>query len=366
MTVDGAGSTWNTGYNGLYVGYSGSGNLSITHGGAVGSSSSVHRLQYRFVGHGHRRRRRLDLDQCGDLYVGYSGAGTLNITNGGSVSVAGATYVAPDTGSTGAINFGASGGTLTTRSLYASPTQLTGTGTINACGLVSDVNLVFDSTHGLSQTVPGFGSIAVNLDMSNSSNDGDLGAGYQGAGSLTIQNGLAVTSTNGYLGYKSGSSGTATVDGPARCGTPATTSMSATPAAESSRSPMAATSPIATYDSYVGYNSGSSGTVTVDGAGSTWNTGYYGLYVGYSGIGRLSITNGGYVSGGSITVPTSATIAARRARLPSTAPARPGTITAISMSATTAAGKLSITNGGNVSGGYGTATSATTAARRAR
>ena len=80
-------------------------------------------------------------------------AGTLSITNGGSVSVYSKTYVGATTGSSGIIDFGTNGGTLTTDALFASPTQLAGTGTISTCGLVSDINLVFDSTHGAKQTV---------------------------------------------------------------------------------------------------------------------------------------------------------------------------------------------------------------------
>ena len=90
----------------------------------------------------------------GDLYV--STNGTLTIANGGAVTISGLTSVASGTGLVGTINFGAGGGTLTTETLYASPTQLTGTGTINTTGLVSDVSLVFDSTHRLRQTVPGY------------------------------------------------------------------------------------------------------------------------------------------------------------------------------------------------------------------
>ena len=67
---------------------------------------------------------------------GVDGSGMLSITNGGSVSAAGATYVGSGAGSTGVIEFGSNGGTLTTQSLYALPSQLTGTGTINTCGLV--------------------------------------------------------------------------------------------------------------------------------------------------------------------------------------------------------------------------------------
>jgi hypothetical protein len=57
--------------------------------------------------------------------------------------------VGTQVGSTGMIQFGANGGTLTTGTLEASPTQLTGTGTINTCGIVSDVDLKFDSANSL-------------------------------------------------------------------------------------------------------------------------------------------------------------------------------------------------------------------------
>ena len=46
---------------------------------------------------------------------------------------------------------------------------------------------------------------------------------------------------------------------------------------------------------YLGYNSGSTGTAVVDGAGSTW-TASSDLLVGYSGNGVLKITNGGAVN----------------------------------------------------------------------
>ena len=53
------------------------------------------------------------------------------------------------------------------------------------------------------------------------------------------------------------------------------------------------------YPSYLGYNPGSTGVVTVDGSGSTWTIpsgqtgGIPSVTVGYYGSGTLSITNGG-------------------------------------------------------------------------
>ena len=81
------------------------------------------------------------------LYVGDHGNGTLNIANGGAVSVAGTTYVAYAGTNTGAINFGPGGGTLTTTGLYTAASALTGTGTIVSNGIVSDINLSFDSAN---------------------------------------------------------------------------------------------------------------------------------------------------------------------------------------------------------------------------
>ena len=54
-----------------------------------------------------------------------------------------------------------------------------------------------------------------------------------------------------------------------------------------------------TSDTIVGDQPGSSGTVSVDGAGSTW-TNSSGAVVGYYGSGTLTITNGGAVSDGGV------------------------------------------------------------------
>ena len=180
VTVDGAGSTW-TNSGSLYVGNSGSGTLSITNHGSITGTSG-------YLGSSSGSTGLVTVDGAGstwtnsvDLYVGKSGSGTLSIVNGGAVSVAGTTYVGFGASSTGAVKFGTSGGTLTTRSLLVSPTQLAGTGTINTSGLVSDINLIFDSAHGLKQTFPFQQSgqnISVNLDMATTpANNGASGAG---------------------------------------------------------------------------------------------------------------------------------------------------------------------------------------------
>jgi T5SS/PEP-CTERM-associated repeat protein len=284
----------------LGAGYQGAGTLTIAEGVAVTSG-------YGYLGYQAGSAGMATVTGSGStwtnnqgLFVGNAGAGTLNILNGGVVTVTGTTYVAAGGTATGAINFGASGGTLTTQSLYAGPAQFSGSGTIAARGMVSDGGVAFDAGHGLSQTLHWMGAgqnVTVNLDMSGASGAvGDLGAGYQGAGTLTIAEGVAVTSGNGYLGYKAGSTGMATVSGTgstwANSGnlTVGSYGNGALNVINGGRASSAA-------DSYLGYNTGAKGTVNVDGTGSAWtSTGT--IIVGYSGTGTVNITNGGQASGG--------------------------------------------------------------------
>ena len=298
VTVDGNDSTWNT--SGLYVGNLGAGTLNITGGATVSSGGSS-------IGYSSMSANKVTVDgtrsmwNTSGLTVGYSGNGTLNITGGGAVSVTGETFLACNAGSTGTISFGAGGGTLTTQTLYfASPTQLAGNGTINAHGLVSDVDLVFDSTHGLNQTFrynQSGQNVTLNLDMASAqSSNGDLGAGWRGNGSLNIRGGVTVNSQSGRIGYSSGSTGVVTVAG---TGSKWTNSNSSDLyVGQSGNGTLNVTGGAAVSNGrsgYLGYNSSSTGAVTVIGAGSTWNNGGS-LEVGFSGSGTLKITGSATVS----------------------------------------------------------------------
>ena len=290
-TVAGPGSTWNSTF--LYVGNGGSGTLSITNGGSVNS-------YYDYLGYNSGSRGVATVTgtgstwTCSSLVVGNSGSGTLSITNGGSVSVSGATQVGANNGSTGTIDFGANGGTLTTQTLLVSPAQLAGTGTINTNGLVSDIDLRFDSTHGPKQVFvfqQPSQNVTVKLDMTTT--QGALGAGWIGAGSLEIQDGVKVTSGSGYLGYNSGSTGVATVKG---TGSTWTNSNGLSVGCYGGGTLSIASGGSVNGFGYIGVNSGSTGVVTVDGTGSTWtNNTSRTIQVGYNGGGTLSILNGGRV-----------------------------------------------------------------------
>ena len=84
------------------------------------------------------------------------------------------------------------GGTLNTESLWLSNDHLEGTGTINTQGLVSDIDLLFDATHGTQQTfriTDDDRDITINLDLSPT---GSLGVGYRGTASMTIKDGVVI------------------------------------------------------------------------------------------------------------------------------------------------------------------------------
>ena len=100
----------------------------------------------------------------------------------------------------------------------------------------------------------------------------------------------------------------------------------------------------------IGDNAGSTGTATVDGAGSSW-TNSTDFYVGHDGNGTLTIRNGGAVSNVVRLCRQFFRLDQHRRR--STAPAPAGPTAPISTSAHAGNGTLTIRNGGTVSNAYG-------------
>jgi T5SS/PEP-CTERM-associated repeat protein len=384
VTVDGSGSAW-TNSGGLAVGYSGSGILNVTGGAVVtsGSSYAVNGPLYsNYVGYGPGGTGLITVDGVGStltispLCVGFQASGVVNVTGGGSlvtegvaigtwapgsgvVTVAGIGSTWTDTGglslgvagngtininggaavttsggvsmssagavnfgngggsltvggllttgrpgepAQGTINFGTSGATVTTGSLAASASQLTGTGTINTGGLIADTNLVFDSAASLTQTFTYNGqtgqNITVNLDLaSNPSANGLLGAGYAGNGSITIAGGTQVTSGGGAIGYLTGSTGSVTVSGAGSTWADANGELMV---GESGSGTLIVTNgaQVTSAGGEIGGTRGSTGVVTVTGAGSTWTAanGDAEINIGDGGSGSLNVTGGATVS----------------------------------------------------------------------
>jgi T5SS/PEP-CTERM-associated repeat protein len=293
VTVTGAGSSWATG-NKLYVGLLGNGNLNITNGGTVTTGSSA--VLGVFTG----STGTVTVDGTGSAWtvnntlgIGTAGTGVLNIANDGAVTVSGTTTL----GTLGTINL--SGGTLTTPILSGSTSQILGTGTLVTRSWTGDFDLIVDGISPTTQTAGHLTDsgrdITIKLDIADSGTSpiSGLSIGYQASGSLTITNGQTLASTGNYVGNLAGSTGTVAVDGTGSTwstgsalyvGYNGTGSASVTDGGT-----------ITTAAATLGQNAGSSGTLFVDGTGS--NLTDAGTFtIGNKGTGILNITNGGTIT----------------------------------------------------------------------
>jgi T5SS/PEP-CTERM-associated repeat protein len=260
--ITGAGSKW-TNSSTLNVGNSGSGAFRVEAGGQVINP-------FGYIGANPGSTGTATITGAGStwvnsaaLYVGRSGSGALTVENGGHVSA----------------------GTL-----YASLGDLHGNGTIAATsGTVLDANLQFNAAQP-TQTALGFGAGGT---LTVALAGGDLGAGYNSLGSLTVSEGVAVSSSAGYVGYNSGSMGTVTITG---AGSKWETSLDLRVARSGSgQLHVEAGGQVSSPSGLLGDNSGSTGAATITGAGSKW-TNSYTLIVGNHGNGALHVEAGGEVS----------------------------------------------------------------------
>ena len=295
MTVDGAGSTWRNGWW-LVAGLNGTGTLTITNGGAVSTSCCG-------IGGSAGSTGTITADGLCSmltsefLSVGGSGVGRLNIYNGATVAVTGDMRVYNSSSTNGSIRF--DGGTLNTSVLYTALTELRGAGTINTHGIIYDGELVLDSAYRVGQTTVLDSEpdqhINLHLDCPDTPEYSNvLGVGHSGSGTLRIADGVAVKSYDGYIGYDSSSTGAVTVDGAGS----SWTSFSSLYVGRNGSGSLTVTAGghvANSADAYLGLSAGKSGAVTVDGAGSTW-TSSSNLYMGVWGSGSLAITGGGLVS----------------------------------------------------------------------
>ncbi|QWG18721.1 autotransporter outer membrane beta-barrel domain-containing protein [Bradyrhizobium sediminis] len=123
-----------------------------------------------------------------------------------------------------------------------------------------------------------------------------MAVGYRGAGTLAILNGGAVNTTDWEvsMGDQSGSSGSVTVDGAGSTltGSDIVVGNGGTGTLMVSNG---GTVSATKWTSIIGHSAGSVGTATITGAGSRWSNASD-FYVGQNGIGSLTIANGGAVS----------------------------------------------------------------------
>ncbi len=127
-------------------------------------------------------------------------------------------------------------------------------------------------------------------------NSATLTVGAGGTGTLTILEGNTVSSTDGIVGMAVGAVGTVVVDGKLGLVSSNWTNSGNLTVGESGTGTLLVTNGgmVFNVDASLGVNAGSTGTATVDGAGSTW-TSTGDLYVGDAGHGTLTVSNGGTV-----------------------------------------------------------------------
>jgi T5SS/PEP-CTERM-associated repeat protein len=246
----------------------------------------------------------------GSAHLGYDYPGEATITGAGSRwTNSEALYVGRPGGWFGLLWVSGTltvedGGEVTTGTLWASLEDLHGDGTITATkGAVIDADLTFDDSHGTHQTFP-FGSggtLAVDF-----TDEGALGVGYKGLGSLTVTDGIAISSSSGHLGGLGvWSTGRATITGPGSTWT--TDEYLSIGNVGSGALEITGGGTVRSANANIGSSNipgNGSAQVTVDGPGSTWtNSGGLGIgwYVGdipWYGVGTLTITGGGLVSVG--------------------------------------------------------------------
>jgi fibronectin-binding autotransporter adhesin len=271
----------------------------------------------------------------------HSGSGAVTVTGAGATwSIASSLYVGG--GGSGKLTV-SNGGLVTANTLYGSLADLSGNGTVTITGgAILDGDLVFDSTHGATQTIPFGTGGALNLTVSAAS---PLGLGYKGKGTLAITDGKKIASSSGYLGYNSGSNGSATITGPGSTWTinPNTSLY----VGNSGKGALTIQSggTVSSYLSYLGYNSGSNGAATVSGNASTW-TNTSDLYVGYSGVGTLLINSGGHATANNALLGYSSSTSIGTATV--TGAGSTWTITTALNVGTTGSGKLTVADAAKV------------------
>ncbi|MDH7801993.1 MULTISPECIES: autotransporter domain-containing protein [unclassified Rhizobium] len=297
VTVSRLGSSLQSGDT-LMVGNGGAGTLRVEAAGTVNSFDAVigrhSESSATVIGDGSKWTTG-DLQVGGDISDpnGPAGNGTLNVTAGGSVQstkarlgvVAGATGAAVVDGQGSVWTVG--GGNL--------EVGATGTGSlaVTGGGLVDAANTIIGTNGG------GTGSATVSGAGSTLQSRGDLHVGLDGNGSMTVGAGGTVESRDGYVATRGASASAVTVTGGGSSWTMTGTFFVGYGSGTAGEVTVSAGGGIRAASVLLGEFAGSSGTMTITGAGSNV-TAYVdnrsaisgSVNVGFEGSGNLTVTNG--------------------------------------------------------------------------
>src|SRR5262249_38103015 len=289
----------------LYVGRSGTGNLNITNGGVVSSALST-------IGENLGSNGTATVSGTGAIwtitagcFVGLDGNATLNITSGGMVSILSDTSVGEN--GTGTVTVDGADSTLSVDTLFVIGASGAGTLTISNGGQVVSS---FTNTIGMN---PGSsGLVSVSGTGSSWTNTGLLElSGTGGDGTLDIMTGGTVSNGSSFLGTFNGS-GTVTVDGVGSTWTSSGDLSVGGVFGGVGTVTISGGGQVTSINGLIAEGLSSTGTVQVDGVGSTWtNSGN--VYVGGDtagavGTGELNLTNNGTVTASAVTIWSTGTV----------------------------------------------------------
>ncbi len=232
----------------------------------------------------------------GNLVVGFDGNGTLEITTGGIVSN-NVGYIGRVAGSNGLVTVSGAGSQWNNASSLYVGDNGKGTLNITAGGVVSNAESAIIGIYAGSTgmvTISGTGSQWYVATASTEARQYGFIVGHYGNGTLEISDGGLVSNAVGYVGHNFGSTGKVTVSG---AGSQWSNSFELYVGIIGSGAlNITDGGAVSSAGGYISYGADSTGTATVSGGGSRW-TNSFDLYVGQAGNGKLKITDGGVVSG---------------------------------------------------------------------
>ncbi|WP_159566864.1 autotransporter outer membrane beta-barrel domain-containing protein [Budvicia diplopodorum] len=294
--VSGPGSYWNNSYN-LFVGYEGHGTLTISDGGVVSNTmSSVGNLAgstgiVSVSGIGSQ----WNVD--GILFVGYEGYGTLTISDGGVVSAIEGDIGSGIAGSTGIVSVsGVRSQWNIDNALLVGGFAVPGNGTLT----INDGGAVTSDSGYIAHSLGSTGVVEVSGVGSRWNNDNDLHVGFGGNGKLTISDGGVVRNNIGFIGFVDYSAG-ASIDAMGHVEVSGVGSQWYNGSelhvgfGNNGTLTIRDSGVVSSTGGYIGNYTDSTGVVNISGTGSRWdNNGQ--LFVGLYGNGQLTISDGGVVN----------------------------------------------------------------------
>lgn len=271
----------------LGAGYRSAGTLTVADGVSVAASRGILGLRPGSTGEATVTGNGSQWTNISSLFVGYEGTGKLTIDAGGTVSnlqYQSRGYLGYTSGSTGMVSVTGRGSQWNNRHSLTVGQEGSGALTIEAGGTVNSAG------GELGSRVGAMGVVTLDGNGSQWNSGGSLYVGREGSGKLTIKPQGIVSIGDSYLGYESGSIGEAMVSG---SGSEWNSTGHLSVGHEGSGAlTIEAGGTVTTLRSVLGYHPGSTGEATVTGNGSQWHSDEY-----FSiGSGRLTIEDGGAVS----------------------------------------------------------------------